>query len=411
MITTFYPHYHFGGDAIHVYRLSNELARRGHHVDVIHCIDAYKIFNRKGPKGRYENHPNITVYSLKSRFGFLSPLLTQLTGTPFFKEHAIRKIFERNAYDVIHYHNLSLIGITAIRFGRAIKLLTTNEHWLICPMHVLWKYNRKVCDKKNCVVCTLAFKRPVQLWRYTGVIERMLSHIDEFISPSRFTLRKHVEQLPGIPMIRIPHFLPLGSDKSAATPNDPPVHHRPYFLFVGRLEKIKGLQNLIPVFKKNKKYELLIAGEGTYANTLKYLAGDAPNIKFLGIIHVDRLHNLYRNAIALIVPSICYEVFGIIIIESFSMKTPVIVNNLGPMPEIIEDSGGGFVYSDERSLMDAMDALAGNSRLRQQMGEKGYSAFLKYWSDENHIHQYMNLIDRIKERRMVLCSDLTHDTR
>jgi hypothetical protein len=40
MITTFYPPYNFGGDGIFVHCLSNELARPGHYVDGIHCIDA-----------------------------------------------------------------------------------------------------------------------------------------------------------------------------------------------------------------------------------------------------------------------------------------------------------------------------------------------------------------------------------
>ena len=43
MITTFYPPYNFGGDGVFVQRLSNELARRGHLVEVIHCTDAYRL--------------------------------------------------------------------------------------------------------------------------------------------------------------------------------------------------------------------------------------------------------------------------------------------------------------------------------------------------------------------------------
>jgi len=51
MITTFYPPYSFGGDAIFVERLSSELARRGHHVEVIHCEDSYRLLARAGTPG------------------------------------------------------------------------------------------------------------------------------------------------------------------------------------------------------------------------------------------------------------------------------------------------------------------------------------------------------------------------
>jgi hypothetical protein len=83
MITTFYPPYNFGGDGIFVKRLANELAQRGHQVEVIHCIDAYHLLSSQESQGSYPDHPNVTVHGLKSRFGFLSPLATYLTG--FFK--------------------------------------------------------------------------------------------------------------------------------------------------------------------------------------------------------------------------------------------------------------------------------------------------------------------------------------
>jgi len=109
MVTTFYPPYNFGGDGVFIRRLSNELARRGHRVDVIHCADAYRLLAGHEPAAAYEDHPNVTVHGLRSRFGFLSPLATQQTGRPLLKAAAIRRILAQG-FDVILYHNISLVG-------------------------------------------------------------------------------------------------------------------------------------------------------------------------------------------------------------------------------------------------------------------------------------------------------------
>jgi glycosyltransferase involved in cell wall biosynthesis len=225
----------------------------------------------------------------------------------------------------------------------------------------------------------------------------MLQNVDTFISPSRFTKSKHLDLGLNIPIVHIPYFLPKpDQNQMRVTTEAMASSDRPYFLFVGRLEKIKGLQNLIPIFKKHRQYDLLIAGDGEYEMLLKKKAENAVNIKFLGRLDHRRLQNLYRNAVALIVPSICYEVFGIIIIEAFSMKTPVIVNNLGAMPEVIEDSGGGFVYENEEELVAAMERLAQNTDLRHGLGRKGYQAFLDLWSEDSHMKKYLNLIKDLR---------------
>jgi glycosyltransferase involved in cell wall biosynthesis len=337
---------------------------------------------------------------MKSRAGFLSPLLTQQTGMPFLKNRVLKNKLTRNGYDVIHYHNMSLIGIKALAYGNGVKLFTTHEHWLVCPMHVLWRYNREVCQKRTCLKCQILGKRPPQLWRYTSLLQKMIRNVDTFISPSRFTKMKHLEIGLDIPIAHIPYFLPKPSQNQVpSTPDSRDPKDRPYFLFVGRLENIKGLQNLILIFKKHRQYDLLIAGDGEYEKTLKQQAKGAVNIKFLGRLDHESLQNLYTNAVALIVPSICYEVFGIVIIEAFSMKTPVIVNNLGAMPEVIHDSGGGLVYNNEDELINAMELLAQNPNLRHTLGEKGNLAYRKYWSEEAHIEKYMNLIKDIQSRR------------
>jgi glycosyltransferase involved in cell wall biosynthesis len=400
MVTTFYPPYSFGGDAVYVYRLCNELARRGHSVDVIHDADSFWLLQTDGLKGNFPNHPNVRVHTLKSRAGVLSPLLTQQTGRPLLKQKKIQALLENNRYDVIHFHNMSLIGITAVRFGKGIKLYTTHEHWLVCPMHVLWKYNREVCTKQSCFSCQIVGKRPPQLWRYSSLLKKTLPYVDHFISPSRFTLRKHLELGLNLPITHLPYFLATTEDQmDNKSTLDADYSGRTYFLFVGRLEKIKGLQNLIPVFRANPEYHLFIAGDGNYEQALREMAGDSPNIRFLGRLSHEKLRALYREAIAVIVPSICYEVFGIIIIEAFSMKTPVIVNNLGALPEVVEDSGGGFIYENEEQLLDSMKQLAASRDLRDRLGEAGYRAYLNHWSEESHLRQYFDLIGDLMEKR------------
>ena len=108
MVTTFYPPYHFGGDGIFIHQLSNELAKRGHHVEVVHCEDAYRLGNTSAPSDSLEND-GIVVHRLRSTFGLLSPLITQQTGRPGIKTRQLRNILDRD-FDVVNFHNISLIG-------------------------------------------------------------------------------------------------------------------------------------------------------------------------------------------------------------------------------------------------------------------------------------------------------------
>ncbi|HVY55647.1 MAG TPA: glycosyltransferase family 4 protein, partial [Thermodesulfobacteriota bacterium] len=263
MITTFYPPLSFGGDAVYVWQLSNELARRGHRVTVIHCADSYEALSGNKNVAIYDNHPDVEVHGLRSRFGILSPLATQQTGYPLFKSGRIREILS-SGFDVTHFHNISLVGgPKVLEYGSGVKLYTIHEYWLLCPTHVLMKYNSAPCVEPRCLACQLVHGRPPQLWRYTNLLKSSLRHLDAIISPSRFTKRLHEESgmtIP-IPIFHIPHFAPVaaetpGRDREANEAS----RGRPYFLYVGRLEKLKGVQTLIPVFRGYGKADLIIAG-------------------------------------------------------------------------------------------------------------------------------------------------------
>jgi glycosyltransferase involved in cell wall biosynthesis len=323
-------------------------------------------------------------------------LITQQTGHPGLKAPRLKEILEKGRFDVIHFHNISLIGPKALAYGTGIKLYTVNEHWLVCPMHVLWKFDRMPCSKKNCLACTIHGKRPPQLWRYTNLLDRALHHIDAFIAPSHFTWKKHLEMglNPELPVVRIPNFLPRpGTPDNAASDLVP--HPRPYCLFVGRLEKLKGVQVLIEAFRKYRACDLLITGDGNYKAELRRLAEGLSHVHFLGHVKYEHLQALYRDSIAVMVPSVGYEVFPIVLLEAFAHHAPVIVNNLGPLSEIVEESGGGLIYNDNAELFNALDALRLDPELRRTLGERGHQAYLQHWTPEAHLKQYFGLIERI----------------
>jgi glycosyltransferase involved in cell wall biosynthesis len=402
-LSIFYPPYSFGGDAMYLYRLVNALARRGHEVDVIHCADSYHLLEPRTPAPGFPNHPNVTVHTLRSGWGMLSPLLTQQTGGAWLKKNRILEVFLGKKFDVIHYHNTSLFGPRALTlrpdYSDFIKLYTTHEHWLVCPMHVLWKNNERVCDKPACLRCTLAFRRPPQWWRYTRLLERCARHVDAFISPSRFTRQMHLDRgfVPAAVFEHVPYFVPPQEEAHVSVESSP--HPRPYFLFVGRLEKIKGVQNLIPVFRNYPHADLLVAGTGNYEAELKSQAAGIANVVFLGAQPQAQLRALYRHAIAVLVPSICYEVFGIILLEAYMQRTPVIVHDLGGLKEVVEESQGGFAYRTTEELLEAMEQLRTDSALRTQMGERGFRKYHERWNEEAHLAMYFRVLEETAQRK------------
>ncbi len=393
-VTTFYPPYSFGGDAMYIYRLAHALGDEGHHVDVVHSIDAYHVLHPAPPPLEFADHPNVTVHGLRSGFGLLSTVLTQQTGKPLLEMGRIADIAQSRHYDVVHYHNVSLLGpaILALetRGPAPVKLYTTHEHWLVCPMHVLWKFNSRACEKPECLKCTLMAGRPPQLWRYTGMLEKASRHVDRFVSPSRFTARMHAERGFARPIGHLPYFIDR-VDADWQTPNAR-RQERPYFLFVGRLEALKGLQTLIAVWNRVYDFDLLVAGAGTAEAQLRAQAASNPRIKFLGPLPQAELGSLYVHAVACVVPSVTYETFGIVVIESFARKTPVIVRDLGALPEVVEESGGGIVYRTEEELVQAITKLGRSRTLQCELGKKGYDAFLRLWSREAHMRQYYALL-------------------
>jgi len=397
MVTTFYPPYHFGGDATYVRALARALVAKGHEVEVVHCEDAYRVVSHgRVPDAAAEGEQGITIHRLKSRFGLLSPLVTQQTGYPGFKTAALKKILNRD-FDVVNFHNISLIGGPGVlKLSRApVTLYTLHEHWLLCPTHIFWKYGSRVCDRPQCVRCSLRSGIPPQWWRYTGLLRNSLAGVDALLAPSEYTAGKHREA----GLHRDIRVLPLFS---TLDPGEPPEYQPPpraQFLYAGRITESKGLVQLLAAFSRLGDVDLLVAGGGTLLDRLKQDFAHCGNIHFLGRVRQPELVQLYRQATAAILPSLAPETFGLIVAEAFACGTPAIVHDAGGSREQIEETGAGFVYQTDVELAACVRRLADEPLLRQELGRRARDGYTRLYTTERHLDAYLGHIADIRKRK------------
>jgi len=394
LLTTFYPPFNFGGDGIDVQRTARALVKRGHQVTVIHDVDAYQWLSGKSLPPQPAIQDGVEVIGLRSRLGVVSSLLTHQFGRPVIHGRAIDRSIRSRRVDVVVFNNVSLLGGPGLLSvgGNALRMYVAHEHWLVCPTHVLWRFNREPCDERKCVRCVVSYRRPPQLWRITSALERSVSNVDVFLARSEFSRQKHAEFGFRPPMEVLPLFLP-------DEPPRPPVvsarpHHRPYFLFVGRLTKIKGLDAVLPAFAEYPDADLLIVGDGEELGALKALAANLPNVRFAGAVSNDELSRFYEHAIAVLVPSAGYETFGIVLIEAFRNRTPVIARRIGPFPEIVEQALGGLLFANNDELLAAMKRLQQDASLRESLASNAVAASHERWSEEVVIGRFLEIARR-----------------
>jgi glycosyltransferase involved in cell wall biosynthesis len=363
----------------------------------VHSEDAYRALGGRARGDDFPHEPGVTLRPLRTSLAVAAATATYVTGHPAFYASQLDAVFRGESFDVVHFHNVSLAGGPgALRYGGGVKLYTTSEHWLVCPMHVLFRENREPCESPRCLRCTLAYRRPPQLWRYTGALDRAAEHVDLFLAPSRFTLDAHRARGFSRPMRHLPHFL-AAEDVAAPGTGEPPA--RPYALFVGRLERLKGVHVLLDAFGSYSELDLLIAGDGEERAALERQAAGLDHVRFLGHVPQEQLDALYRYATAVVVPSIGYEVFGLVVLEAYARGTPVVVHDLGALPELVEESGGGITYRTRDELVAALERLRIDSATRDELAARGYDAWQRLWSEDRHLDAYFEAIEEARGAR------------
>jgi glycosyltransferase involved in cell wall biosynthesis len=223
------------------------------------------------------------------------------------------------------------------------------------------------------------------------------------ILPSDFALQRHRDQGIDGRMEVLPSLVPV--DDGAVPGDTPPVPERPYFFYAGRLEKLKGVQDLIDLFRDYRGADLLIAGDGAYEDQLRGQARGLDHVRFLGRLHPSALGRFYSRAVAVLVPSLCYETFGLSAAEALAHGTPAIVRGIGAVAEVVEQQGAGLTFTTLPECRGAMEKLLHDTALRATLGERGREAWRQNWSTEIHLRRYLSLIEDLAEDKPALSGE------
>lgn len=382
MVTSFYPPYHLGGDAVHVEYLAEALAARGHEVHVEFSPAAYRLKRRDAPPLSEEDH-GIYRHPIPSPFGRAQPAAAYVLGRSRAVSRHHAGLLRAIRPDVVHLHNISLLGSNLLRLrGPALTVYTAHDFWVRCPRSDLLKGGKHPCETPTCVSCSLASRRPPQLWRY-GTGWRGPQGVGFAIAPSRFmaaAIRPHVS----CPVLCLPNFAP------DPNPGGTVLNPADYYLFVGALEPHKGVPELAAAAERLPHMRIRFAGRGSLAGRLLELRGrGSRNIEVDGWLSHAELRPLYRRARALILPSTGFENAPLAAIEALAWGTPLLVSRRGGLGELLHDGTAGRSFEPTcESLVDALVRFD-VEHLPRRLRISARAAYAQHHRPETYLDRYL----------------------
>jgi glycosyltransferase involved in cell wall biosynthesis len=293
----------------------------------------------------------------------------------FEAQRKLRALLDRFPADVAHlhciYHHLSP-SILPVLKARGVKtVMTAHDLKIACPAYKMLNASG-ICERCNggsvlnvvkhrCVRDSLAASAIVAV---ESALQRgmrtYLNHLDKVVAPSRFFIEKFVEW--GWPRDRFA-YIPNYVDTAKFEPG--PAGGT-YFLYFGRLAVEKGVETLLRAVARSG-VSLKLAGTGPEENKLKALAAElGVDAEFVGFKSGAALHDLIRQARAVVLPSEWYENAPMSILESAAMQVPVIGADIGGIPEMIVPGETGWVFPsrDVNALAQLLKEVDGMTAAR-----------------------------------------------
>jgi glycosyltransferase involved in cell wall biosynthesis len=312
-----------------------------------------------------------------------------------FAARALRRAVDAFKPHVVHVHNTFPLLSPAVFPAldrRVPRVLTLHNYAIFCAGGLPLREGAPctLCLDRRSVgpalrfgcyrgsrVATAPRAAAVALHRWLGTWE---SQVEAFIVLTRFQRDRLVEA--GLPAVRVhvkPNFFP---GRPVA---EPWAKRERYVVFVGRLTREKGAATLVEAWRLwgDAAPELRIVGDGADRPALE-AAGLGTRVRFLGQLDTAETFRQIARSCLVVIPSIVWEGFPLVLREAFAFGTPAAVSDVGPLPSIVEDGRRGLIFrgGDAASLLNTVRGAWTSDGVLAELGRRGREAYEQEYTEE-----------------------------
>jgi len=398
---TWYPS---GGDWTYINHIKTVLQENGH------MIIPFSMQDERNEQTSYSKYfiQNIEYKELNKNKN-LRNNYTVLTRAIYSREakHKLEQLLTENVVDIAqlsNIHNYLTPSIIPVLKKRGIPIVwRVLDYKLICPNTTFVSGERicESCKNKLFIMCTLkkckkdsfraSFVASLEAYIYSFL--GYYKYVDMYLFQSEFSRNKFIEY-------------GFDSNKTAIIKNPldttnivPSYSHKDFILFLGRLEKNKGIYTLFRAMENLPEIRLKIIGDGKeYYNCIEYIRQhQLNNVELLGAKWGEELNLILAQAAFTIVPSEWYEVSPYSLLQSFALGKPVIGTNIAGIRDLINDGLNGLLFKmgDYSDLKDKIRLLYNSKESIVTMGKNAKATVDKYHSYDHYYKETMSIFQNL----------------
>ena len=398
LVHQFYPEYWTGTEKV-VLKMSSMMQKAGQDVGVItysFCEDTQFDKNIGDMLYREFSYRGIRVTALRHRH-IPDDIHVALGDT------GMRTIAERLLSaakpDIIHVGHPMRVGeiLLAAKSSNLPYVITLTDFWLLCPKFILVDSKGDLCPgPHNGDVCRRSCPElPSDLIKKRLVAAGdILLGARTIVAPSAFVAAMFRNEFGDLNIKVVNHGVSYSTIKrnNRTSGNGSTL----IFCYAGSLNHHKGAHVLVEAFKgiHSENVVLRMFGSGPdplYVNRVFDVARNDKRIEFWGVFPEEKVGEILSTVDVVIVPSLWYESYCLVLAEALACHTPVIVPNVGAMAERVRDRVNGFTFSlgNSDSLRATMEEVIANPSILDDLKRNSDAFFVPTVEQEAYAYYKM----------------------